>query len=253
MSAAPPSEVFAGAGTYGRLKQMVRGLYRAVGYLGLMSIFGSQLYGFRYDAHASATSFAVNLLLYAAFIVPHLLMTRSWFKRAVWGAPAGSAAERRVYILVSIGTWFAVFALHRPMPGGELAPGSGVAVLQFVGDLIFLWSVVLFFQGVTFEMLDGLLGVPGAVEQFSHGAETPLLSEGPYAEVRHPMYRAAILVGLSSLAIHPNVAQLFWVAAIAASFIGFIPVEEAQMIAARGDDYRRYQARTPYRLFRGIW
>jgi protein-S-isoprenylcysteine O-methyltransferase Ste14 len=40
---------------------------------------------------------------------------------------------------------------------------------------------------------------------------------------------------------------------IGASFIGFIPVEEAQLMAARGDDYRRYREQTPYRLFRGVW
>src|SRR5262249_8686438 len=106
---------------------------------------------------------------------------------------------------------------------------------------------------VSFEMTDGLLGVPGAVSQYSHGAETPLFTDGPYADVRHPMYRAAMFASLSSLFIHPNVAQLFWVAVIGTTFLAFIPVEEAQLIAARGDDYREYQRRTPYRLFRGLW
>ena len=198
-------------------------------------------------------NFFLDALLYGVFVVPHLIMTRSWFKRAVWGNPAGSPAEWRVYILVSVATWYAVLIFARPLPGGELTFGDFDGVIKFLATLAFLWSIVLFFQGVSFAMLDGLLGVPGAAGQFSHGAETPLVTEGPYAEVRHPMYRAATLVSVCSLVIHPNFAQLFWVAAIGATFLGFIPVEEAQMIEARGDDYRQYKLRTPYRLFRGIW
>jgi len=40
---------------------------------------------------------------------------------------------------------------------------------------------------------------------------------------------------------------------IAASFLGFIPFEERQLLAGRGDEYRAYIARTPYRVFPGIW
>jgi protein-S-isoprenylcysteine O-methyltransferase Ste14 len=67
------------------------------------------------------------------------------------------------------------------------------------------------------------------------------------------MYRAAILGGICGLLAHPNPAQLFWTLLIGATFVAFIPVEEAQMTAARGDDYRHYMEATPYRLFRGIW
>jgi protein-S-isoprenylcysteine O-methyltransferase Ste14 len=89
--------------------------------------------------------------------------------------------------------------------------------------------------------------------RYSHGGETPLLTDGPYAEVRHPMYRAAVLLGISALVMHPNLGQLFWTALVGGTLIAFIPVEEAQLRAARGDDYDRYCAATPYRLFRGIW
>jgi protein-S-isoprenylcysteine O-methyltransferase Ste14 len=46
---------------------------------------------------------------------------------------------------------------------------------------------------------------------------------------------------------------LFWTLLIGATLVIFIPVEKIQMIAARGDDYRRYMKATPYRLFRGLW
>jgi protein-S-isoprenylcysteine O-methyltransferase Ste14 len=217
-----------------------------------MAVFGSLLLGFRHEPAASASNYGKNLFLYAAFLVPHLVMTRPWFKRSVWGNPAGSLRERQVYIAVAVVSWLAVLVLQYqwPLPGGEL---DLPAAVRFGGYIGFLYGFFLFFQGATTKLLDGLLGVPGALMNFSHGPETPLFTDGPYAGVRHPMYRAAVLAGLASLLIHPNLGQLLWALLIAATFIGFIPVEEAQLIRARGEDYRRYRERTPYRLFRGIW
>ena len=114
-------------------------------------------------------------------------------------------------------------------------------------------SVLLFFQGTTFETIDGLLGVAGSQGGYSHGAETPLFTSGAYAGVRHPMYRASLLASLSCVVVHPNAAQLFWAILLPATFVAYIPIEEAQLLAARGNEYREYQQRTPYRLFRGIW
>jgi protein-S-isoprenylcysteine O-methyltransferase Ste14 len=67
------------------------------------------------------------------------------------------------------------------------------------------------------------------------------------------MYRGVLLAGMGALLLHPNTGQLLWTLLLGSTFIAFIPIEEAQMIAAWGDDYRRYMQRTPYRLFRGIW
>lgn len=229
-------------------------VYRTVSYFGLMSIFGVLLFGFRPEPGADPRSYAFDLGLYLAFVAPHLLMTRSWFKKAVWGSPAGHPTERRFYILFTLVTWFAVVLLQRPLPGAELAVSPWFDTgLRFAGTMAFLACFLLFFQGVTFAMIDGLLGVPGAAGAYSHGAQTPLFTEGSYAQVRHPMYRAAVLAGLSSLLIHPSLAQIFWVALIGGTFVGFIPVEERQLIAARGEDYHKYRERTPYRLFPGIW
>ncbi|MDD5544334.1 MAG: hypothetical protein PHX83_14290 [Acidobacteriia bacterium] len=177
-------------------------------------------------------------------------MTRSWFKKAVWGSAAGSIGERQVYITISVLTWILVFVYHRPIPGPVVVVPEW---LRFMGMLGFILSIVAFFEGVTFPMIDGLLGVPGATISHSHGPETPLFTEGSYARVRHPMYRAAIFTGLCSMIFHPNAGQLLWAGLIGATFIAFIPVEERQMIEARGGDYLEYRKKTPYRLFRGLW
>jgi len=208
------------------------------------------LYGFRFDPEAPGTNIAVNLALYLAFAVPHLIMTRSWFKNAVWGHPSGSPTERRVYITTGIALWLIVLAFHEPVPGPSFPFPEW---LRFIGVLGFILSIVAFFEGSTFAALDGLLGVPGGEMSHSHGEETPLLTEGAYARVRHPMYRAALYAGLCSVLIHGNFAALFWGVMIAATFVLFIPIEERQLMEARGRAYLDYRERTPYRLLRGVW
>ena len=227
-----------------------RALYRIFAYFGLFSLFGAMLYGFRYSEAASPAGYWFNAGLYAAFIGPHLIMTRTWFKRAIWGHPYSTPRDRRFYITVTVVTWLSLCWLQQPVPGLALALPEAI---RFAGLVGFIFCLLKFFQGISFDAIDGLLGVPGSVNAYSHGPESPLFTDGPYARVRHPMYQSAILAGVCGLILHPNMGQLIWTLMIGATFILFIPVEEAQMIAARGDDYRRYRQATPYRLFRGVW
>ena len=201
--------------------------YRIFAYFGLMSVFAAVLQGFRFDPTASAVNYFIDVALYSAFIAPHLIMTRSWLKQALWGDPAGSLGERRLYITVAIVMWFAVLLIQQPLPGPHLEFPRVVNLAGYIGAL---WSVLLFYQGATREGLDGLLGVPGSLGRYSHGPETPLFTEGPYTQVRHPMYRAAILAGLSTLLIYPNAAQFLWCSMVGGSFIMFIPIEEAHCL-----------------------
>jgi protein-S-isoprenylcysteine O-methyltransferase Ste14 len=225
-------------------------VYRVFSYFGLAAIFGALLHGFRHDASAPARNYLLNLLMYAVWATVHLVMTRGWFKRAVYGSAAGSLFERQVFVVISVTTWLALVWFHLPVPGVSLElPGS----LHFAGRVAFILCVLMFFEGVTFPALDGLLGVPGSAMTHSHGSETPLFTEGQYAKVRHPMYRAFLFAALSSFFIHPSTAQVFWCLMLGATFVGFIPVEEAQLIAARGDAYREYMKKTPWRILPGVW
>lgn len=228
----------------------MRRLYWVFAFVGVMTPFAAFLYGFRYDPAASPENYAFNIALFAGFIFVHLVMTRPWFKRSLYGKPAGSPGERRVYIAIAIVSWVALILLQRPLPGPALVAPEWV---RFLGICLMLLCHLAFFEGSTFAMLNGFLGVPGAAMSHSHGAETPLLTEGSYASVRHPMYRAAFLSGLFSLLIHPNAAQLLWAALFGGTFAAFIPFEESQLIAARGEAYRAYMQRTRFRLFPGVW
>ena len=110
-----------------------------------------------------------------------------------------------------------------------------------------------FTEGGTFESFRGFLGVPGAAASHSATAETPLQTEGSYASVRHPMYRGFACLTAASLLVHPNAAQLVWGVTLTLTFLVFIPIEERQLLRARGDAYRAYMERVPDRVFRGVW
>lgn len=229
---------------------MFRRVYWFFSYLGVMTLSASLILGFQHDAEAPLSNVWYDIGLYAVFYVIHILMTAPVIKDVLFGKPEGTLFERQIYITVSIVTWLAVFFLHKPVPGPAFDPPQWV---QLLGLCMMLLSFFSFFEFATFDVLGRLLGMPEAELSHSIGAETPLMIEGPYAKVRHPMYRAAFFLTLSSLVVHPHTGQLLFAAMIAASFIGFIPIEEAQLIRARGDEYLEYKRRTPYRVFHGIW
>ncbi|UCE87790.1 MAG: isoprenylcysteine carboxylmethyltransferase family protein [Deltaproteobacteria bacterium] len=229
---------------------MFKHAYWFFSYLGVMSFSAAFAMGFRHDPQAPFANLVFNVILYTVFIAVHILMTTPAFKKAVFGRPEGTTFERRIFVTVSVVTWVSVYWLHKPTGGfAFVAP----AWLQFIGTCGLLLSVVAFFEFATFESLGRLLGLPGNELSHSAGAETPLMTEGPYASVRHPMYRAACFIVLCSLLIHPHAGQLLFAVLSAASFLGFVPFEEAQLVRARGEEYREYMRRTPFRAFRGVW
>ena len=120
--------------------------------------------------------------------------------------------------------------------------------MHLFGLCLVLLCVFAFFEFASFPQMDGFLGVPGSTMSHSHGTETPLMTEGSDASVRHPMYRAFILLVLASLLIHPNPSQLMWALFFVITFAGFVPLEESHLLAARGQEYRTYKERTRYRI-----
>ncbi len=79
---------------------MIKRIYWAFSYLGLMTVAAAFISGFEHEAGAPAGSLVYDVALYLVFIAVHILMTMPAFKRAVLGAPEGVPAERRIYISV---------------------------------------------------------------------------------------------------------------------------------------------------------
>jgi protein-S-isoprenylcysteine O-methyltransferase Ste14 len=225
-------------------------LYTIFAFLGAMSFSAAFFMGFRHEPSAPAANILFNILLFAVFISVHIVMTMPAFKKAVFGRPEGTLFERQIYVTISIATWVGLYWLHEPV---ALFGFTSPAWLQFIGYCAMVLSIVAFFEFATFEAIGGLLGLPGTDLSHSVGVETPILTEGSYASVRHPMYRAALFITFSSLLVHPNAAQLLFAIMTSAGFLGFIPFEEHQLVKARGDAYRDYMRATPFRVLRGFW
>jgi protein-S-isoprenylcysteine O-methyltransferase Ste14 len=206
--------------------------------------------GFRHDPNAPMINYAWNGALFIGYMLVHYVMMKPGFKKLVAKSPEGSSGERRVYMVVAISTWVLMYAVHLPLPGaGYVLPEWAI----FFGASAFLMAFLAFNEGNTFDLIKGFAGVPGYEQTHGASSVAPLQTKGSYASVRHPMYRGAVYMGLTSLLLHPNTAQLVWIAAIGLTFAAFIPIEERQLIKGRGDEYIRYMEVTRYRLLRGIW
>lgn len=120
-------------------------------------------------------------------------------------------------------------------------------LVQAAGLLLFLW---------TFKYVDGgeFLGL-GQVRARLRGGALPgesgerpgrLVTKGPYALCRHPMYLAGILILFARPAMSLE-GLLFALFALAYFLLGSIP-EERRLVRDFGDVYVRYRLRTP-RIF----
>jgi len=224
--------------------------YALISIVGVMAIPASFIMGFRWSADAPAINYLWNFLLYAAYMAVHIVMLLPGFKKAVYGKPHSTPFERRIYVTVAIVTWILVYAWHLPVPGPRfVAP----VWLQFIGICAVFAGFLMFFEGATFAFLKAFMGMPGTTLSHSSDSAAPLMTEGSYASVRHPMYRGAVTYSFASLLIHPHAGQLLFAAMFALSFILFVPFEEKALLKSRGDEYRNYMAVVQYRIFRGIW
>jgi len=75
-------------------------------------------------------------------------------------------------------------------------------------------------------------------------AEHHLVTSGPYAHIRHPMYTAMLGWAVALALVTANWVFVFMVALTAAMMASRTPKEEQMMLDQFGDEYRAYMART---------
>jgi protein-S-isoprenylcysteine O-methyltransferase Ste14 len=79
-----------------------------------------------------------------------------------------------------------------------------------------------------------------------------VISTGPYAYVRHPMYAGAVLLILGTPLLLGSWYGLIWAAAMIA-ILALRAVKEENTLKAELEGYDAYAARVRYRLVPGIW
>jgi methanethiol S-methyltransferase len=182
----------------------------------------------------------VNLILMSIFAVQHSVMARPQFKRW-WTKLVPASVERTTYVLLASLALALLIWQWRPMPvivwqiaDPQLA--ATVIGLSFVGWLIVLTSTFLINHFELFglhQVANNLSGRPMPAPRF----RTPLF----YRFVRHPIYLGFIIAFWAA----PTMTQghlLFAAVTTAYIFVG-IWLEERDLVALFGDDYRRYRRR----------
>lgn len=82
--------------------------------------------------------------------------------------------------------------------------------------------------------------------------EQPLIDDGPYGVVRHPMYAGVVLLVLAT----PVALGSWFALSLVPPFVAAIAarlLDEEQYLAAHLAGYKAYRARVPYRLVPFVW
>ncbi|HEY8129802.1 MAG TPA: isoprenylcysteine carboxylmethyltransferase family protein [Hyphomicrobium sp.] len=115
-----------------------------------------------------------------------------------------------------------------------------------------LGAIAIFFAIYLFHIVMRENAYSSAVVKIDAGRGHKVISTGPYAWVRHPMYAGAIFYFLgTALLLGSWYAFVFGLVLIAV--IAFRAVREERMLAAELPGYADYARRVKYRLVPGVW
>lgn len=81
-----------------------------------------------------------------------------------------------------------------------------------------------------------------------HAAEGALVTDGPYAVVRHPQYSGLMLAVLGTFVQWPTLLTLLMAPVLVATYYRLARREERELEQRFGDEYCAYRARTPMLL-----
>jgi methanethiol S-methyltransferase len=182
----------------------------------------------------------VNLLLMTLFAVQHSVMARPQFKKW-WTQFVPQSVERSTYVLFASLALLLLFWQWRPMPAvlwqiSNPQIAGAILALGLVGWALVFASTFLINHFELFglhQVTNNLAGKPMPAMRF----KTPLL----YNLVRHPIY-LGFLIAFWSTPVMTAGHLLFAAVTTAYIFVG-IMLEEHDLIAVFGDEYRNYRRR----------
>jgi protein-S-isoprenylcysteine O-methyltransferase Ste14 len=193
------------------------------------------------DSGATASplrAIIVNLGLMSLFAVQHSGMARQGFKM-LFSRFASPALERSTYVLLASLCLILLFWQWQPMTAivwQIQSPAFGYAAVAggFIGWLIVLYSTFLISH---FE----LFGLTQVISHFAGRLAEPIRFRTPglYKLIRHPIYLGFIIAFWSTPVMTAG-HMLFAAVTTTYIFVG-IWLEERDLVALFGDEYRRYK------------
>ena len=181
-----------------------------------------------------------NLILLTVFAVQHSGMARRGFKRVLTDF-VPPVIERSTYVLCASLALILVFAFWQPLPTvvwSATHPPLAMAItsLAAIGWLIVLYSTFLISHFELFGLKQVALNFVGRALPAGN-FRTP----GLYRLVRHPIYLGFIIAFWAAPTMTAG-HLMFALVTTAYIFVG-ITLEERDLVAAFGDQYRRYRGR----------
>lgn len=182
----------------------------------------------------------INLALLTLFAVQHSGMARQGFKR-LFARFASPAIERSTYVLLASLALALLFWQWRPIPAIVWDIENPLLANLAIGGMVLGWLIVLYstFLISHFE----LFGLTQVVSNFAGRVVEPMKFKTPglYRLIRHPIYLGFIIAFWSTPTMTAG-HLLFAAVTTAYIFVG-IYLEERDLVALFGDEYRRYRDR----------
>lgn len=181
-----------------------------------------------------------NTLLLGVFAIQHSGMARRGFK-ALLTKLVSPVIERSTFVLMSSLALILLFVFWQPMPQQVWIitdPIAAVAVkaVSAFGWLLILYSTFLISHFELFGLKQVVMNFVGRV-----APEMSFKTPGLYRIIRHPIYLGFIIAFWATPVMTVGHA-LFAFATMAYIFIG-IWLEERDLVAMFGDQYKRYRER----------
>ena len=182
----------------------------------------------------------VNVLLMSLFAIQHSVMARQGFKRW-WTQFVSPAVERSTYVLFATLALLLLLWQWRPIPtivwqAADPAVAMSLVVLSLFGWVIVLTSTFLINHFELFGLHQVVMNLAGRRAGETH-FKTPVL----YKLVRHPIYLGFIIAFWATPTM--TLGHLLFAAVTTAYIFVGIWLEERDLVAMFGDEYRRYRQR----------